>query len=81
MCYPTGMERAIHMRLEPLREQIIVITGASSGIGFTTAMLAARRGAHIVLAARNEEALGRIVDTIQQQGGRFGYVVADVGVA
>lgn len=71
MCYPTGMERAIHMRLEPLREQIIVITGASSGIGFATAMLAARRGAHIVLAARNEEALASTFALIF--GGAIGY--------
>jgi NAD(P)-dependent dehydrogenase (short-subunit alcohol dehydrogenase family) len=37
-----------------LRDQVIVITGASSGIGLATARMAARRGARVVLVARNE---------------------------
>jgi NADPH:quinone reductase-like Zn-dependent oxidoreductase len=43
--------------LKPLRDQVIVITGASSGIGLVTARMAAKRGAKLVLAARNEDAL------------------------
>ena len=38
--------------LKPIREQVMVITGASSGIGLTTARMAARRGARIVAVAR-----------------------------
>ena len=46
-------------KLKPLSEQVIVITGASSGIGLATASMAAKKGARVVLAARNEDALDR----------------------
>ena len=55
-------------KLKKLRDQVIVITGASSGIGLVTARMAAKRGARLVLAARSEESLGLIVDEIQQHG-------------
>jgi NAD(P)-dependent dehydrogenase (short-subunit alcohol dehydrogenase family) len=66
--------------LLPLREQVIVITGASSGIGLVTAKRAASRGARVVLAARNEEDLRTACDDIRREGGRAIYVVADVSV-
>jgi short-subunit dehydrogenase len=65
-------------RLKKLRDQVIVITGASSGIGLTTARMAAKRGVRLVLAARSEQALRQIVDELQQQGCQATYVVADV---
>src|SRR6266850_725072 len=64
--------------LAPVREQVIVITGASSGIGLVTAKLAAQRGARVVLAARNEHDLERAVIDIRRHGGRAIRVVADV---
>ncbi len=62
-----------------LRDQVVVITGASSGIGLATARMAAERGARVVLAARNGEALARIQADIEAAGGRAIHVVADVG--
>ncbi|MDQ4061326.1 MAG: SDR family oxidoreductase [Pseudomonadota bacterium] len=67
------------VRLKPLDRQVIVLTGASSGIGLATARMAAERGASLVLVARNEEALRRIADEIAAKGGRAIPVMADVG--
>ena len=57
------------MRLKPLRDQVIVITGASSGIGLATARMAARRGSKLVLAARSDDALRQLVDEIRAGAG------------
>ena len=65
-------------QLLPLSEQVMVITGASSGIGLVTAKRAARRGARVVLAARNETDLRAACDEIRREGGRTIHVVADV---
>lgn len=67
------------MRHKPLREQVIVITGASSGIGLATARMAAGRGARVVLAARSGEVLTRLAREIEAQGGQAVAVTADVG--
>src|SRR5438874_441926 len=65
--------------LKPLNQQIMVITGASSGIGLTTARMAAREGAKLVLAARNAEALAQLAQEINSLGGEAVDVAADVG--
>jgi short-subunit dehydrogenase len=67
------------VRLKPLEEQVMVLTGATSGIGLCTARMAAKRGVRLVLAARNEDALRRLADEINQSGGDAIYVAADVG--
>ena len=64
--------------LLPLHEQTIVITGASSGIGLVTARHAARRGARVVLAARNDGDLRHAVEQIRRDGGRAIHLVTDV---
>jgi len=66
------------VKLKDLAEQVIVITGASSGIGLVTAKTAAKRGARVVLVARNESDLREAVEQIRAEGGDALYVVADV---
>ena len=66
------------IKLKALDQQVIVITGASSGIGLVTAKMAAARGARVVLTARNERALERVVKEIEAAGGEAIQVAADV---
>jgi NAD(P)-dependent dehydrogenase (short-subunit alcohol dehydrogenase family) len=65
-------------KLKPLGEQVIVITGASSGIGLATAKMAAARGAQVVLVSRDHEDLARAAGEIREQGGRAIHFAADV---
>ncbi|HEX8659722.1 MAG TPA: SDR family oxidoreductase [Hymenobacter sp.] len=64
--------------LKKLQDQVMVITGASSGIGLVTARLAAKEGVRLVLAARSEDALRQLTAEITAAGGQAMYVVADV---
>jgi short-subunit dehydrogenase len=66
------------IELKRIRDQVVVVTGASSGIGRATARLAAKRGARVVLAARDEPSLREATAEIVRQGGTAEYVVADV---
>jgi short-subunit dehydrogenase len=66
------------MKLKNISEQTIVITGATSGIGLTTARMAAEKGAKLVLVARNEEALRELADELNASGTKAVYVAADV---
>jgi NAD(P)-dependent dehydrogenase (short-subunit alcohol dehydrogenase family) len=67
--------------LRPLGEQVVVLTGASSGIGRVTAVEFGRRGASVVLAARNEQALQAAAREVEAAGGRAHVVVTDVADA
>jgi short-subunit dehydrogenase len=59
----------------------IVITGASSGIGWSTALACAKAGMPVVVAARREDRLKQLVESITRQGGRALAVKCDVDSA
>ena len=67
------------VRLKKLEDQVLVITGASSGIGLVTARMAVKRGARVVLNSRNQEALNQIADELNRAGGEAIAVGGDVG--
>jgi NAD(P)-dependent dehydrogenase (short-subunit alcohol dehydrogenase family) len=67
------------IRLKPIKDQVIVITGASSGIGLATALEAAKRGACVVLASRDEMDIMKAADQIAAEGGHATPVIVDVG--
>jgi short-subunit dehydrogenase len=76
---PDFAERTMAANLKPLDQQVVVITGASSGIGLATALLAAERGARLVLAARSGETLEMVAGQIAESGGEALAVPTDVG--
>lgn len=61
-----------------VKDKVIVITGASSGIGAASAKLLAHNGAKVVLGARRAERLAELVDEIKAAGGQASYRVTDV---
>src|SRR3712207_7132209 len=66
------------MRLKPVEEQVVVLMGASSGIGRETALRFAERGAKVVVSARGEEGLNSLVEEIRGKGGQATAVPAEV---
>jgi NAD(P)-dependent dehydrogenase (short-subunit alcohol dehydrogenase family) len=66
------------MRKKPLSEQVVVVTGASTGLGRAIARGAGARGARVVLAARNREALEHGVREIEESGSQALAVPTDV---
>ncbi|HEV3146012.1 MAG TPA: SDR family oxidoreductase [Gemmataceae bacterium] len=66
------------IQLKVLNEQVIVLTGATSGIGLVTARMAAQQGARLVLAARNSDALRQLAEEINRHGGQSHAVPTDV---
>jgi short-subunit dehydrogenase len=70
----------VKISLKPLKDQVIVITGASSGIGQATAREAARRGARLVLVSRNRQVLDSLVEELKERGTEAIAVAADVGI-
>jgi NADP-dependent 3-hydroxy acid dehydrogenase YdfG len=61
-----------------IKDKVVIITGASSGMGEATAKLLASKGAKVVLGARREQELKQLVDEIQGDGGQAVYQVMDV---
>jgi short-subunit dehydrogenase len=65
-------------RLKPISEQVMLVTGASSGIGLATALAAAAKGASLALVARSGDTLEDVAATINLSGGKAIALVADV---
>lgn len=61
-----------------LKDKVVVVTGASSGIGEAMAREYAKMGAKVVMAARREEELRRIATEIESAGGSVAYTACDV---
>src|SRR5262245_30127449 len=61
--------------------KLVVITGASSGIGAALAKLYGRAGAHVLLLARNADRLAAVADAIRQSGGNATTYVIDLADA
>lgn len=68
----------MNFKPKPVADQVIVVTGATSGIGLVTARLAAKRGARLLLVARNQRALQALASEINREGDQAAYAVADV---
>ena len=61
-----------------IKDKVVIITGASSGIGEATAKELAAKGAKVVLGARREDKLKQIADDIKAAGGEAVYATLDV---
>lgn len=64
--------------MSEIKNKVVIITGASSGLGEATARHLAKNGAKLMLAARREDRLKDLVSEIQQDGGTAKYQVTDV---
>jgi uncharacterized protein len=64
-----------------IRDRVVVVTGASSGIGAATALAAAQRGGRMVLVGRNEARLGEVATEIATKGGYARIYPADLSDA
>jgi NAD(P)-dependent dehydrogenase (short-subunit alcohol dehydrogenase family) len=62
-----------------LKDKAVLVTGASQGLGAALAARLARRGARVVLAARDQAALRVVVDAIRTEGGEAHALAADIG--
>ena len=64
--------------MNALHDKVAIVTGASAGIGYSTARLFAREGARLVLSARRRAELERLVGLIESEGGQAVAVVGDI---
>lgn len=63
-----------------MKGKVVVITGASSGIGKALAMLFAKKGSKVVIGARNHEKIREVAEQIKLAGGQVAFVQTDVSI-
>ena len=66
------------MKLKPIEDQVVVVCGASSGMGRMAALEFARRGAKVVASSRSQEGLESLASEVEAEGGEITTVIADV---
>jgi NADP-dependent 3-hydroxy acid dehydrogenase YdfG len=64
--------------MSEISNKVVIITGASSGLGEATARMLADKGAKLMLAARREDRLKNLTESIKSKGGEASYQVVDV---
>lgn len=64
--------------MSEIKNKVVIVTGASSGLGEATARRLAKNGARLMLAARREERLQELVSDIEKEGGTAKYQITDV---
>jgi NAD(P)-dependent dehydrogenase (short-subunit alcohol dehydrogenase family) len=68
----------VEMKLKPIDQQVVVVVGATSGIGKSAALRLAEKGAKLVVAGRSQEALNSLVEEVLIKGGKIFAVKTDV---
>lgn len=63
-----------------MKDKVVIITGASSGIGESLAYEFARKGSNVVIGARNQERLAEVAERIKKEGGNVVFAETDVTV-
>jgi NAD(P)-dependent dehydrogenase (short-subunit alcohol dehydrogenase family) len=66
------------MKLKPIDQQVVVVVGATSGIGKATALGFAEKGAKVVVAGRSQEGIDSVVEEIRIKGGTALGIQADI---
>ena len=68
----------INIRFSLIKDKIAIVTGASSGIGYATALVLAKAGAKVAIAARRTDRLQQLENEIKKSGGQCLVVTCDV---
>ena len=69
MCFPTCLQKVLYMVRYDLDNKVVIITGASGGLGEQFAHAFAESGAHMVLGARREDLLEKVADDVSKKYG------------